>query len=166
MRSKSVTPTRASAFTLVEILIVVVILGILASIVIPQFSNATHTTRENTLKDSLRYLRTQISVYKAQHEDSFPGETGDLSNQLTMYTDVHGATNATGDSVIYRFGPYLTRMPDNMLSGKNTIHLADASTVPSSLVAGTHGWIYKPSTGELIADQPGNDADGQAYAAY
>ena len=166
MRPPSLTPPRRSAFTLVEILIVVVILGILASIVIPQFSNATHTTRENTLKDSLRYLRTQVSVYKAQHEDTFPGENGDFVTQLTTYTDIHGASSATGDPVTYRFGPYLTSMPDNMLGGKSTIHLADASTAPLSLVAGTHGWIYKPTTGELIADQPGSDADGKAYAGY
>ena len=35
-------------FTLVELLIVVVILGILATIVIPQFSNASQQARENT----------------------------------------------------------------------------------------------------------------------
>jgi len=67
---KSITPRRhRRGFTLVEILIVVVILGILASIVIPQFSNATETARQNTLKDELRYLRTQFVVYGAQHND-------------------------------------------------------------------------------------------------
>src|SRR5882757_9690951 len=65
-----------SGFTLIEILIVVVILGILASIVIPQFSNAAHSARENTLKDDLRYLRTQIVVFKAQHGDAAPGYPG------------------------------------------------------------------------------------------
>src|SRR5437016_14662132 len=64
---------RRGAFTLIEILIVVVIIGILATIVIPQFSNASINARENTLKDELRYLRTQIVVSKAQHHDVPPG---------------------------------------------------------------------------------------------
>ena len=61
------------AFTLIELLIVIVILGILATIVVPQFSNASINAKENTLKDELRYLRTQIVVYKAQHHDVPPG---------------------------------------------------------------------------------------------
>ena len=66
----------AAGFTLIEILIVVVILGILATIVIPQFSNASAQASENTLKDDLRYLRTQIVVFKAQHRDVPPGYPG------------------------------------------------------------------------------------------
>ena len=54
------------AFTLVEILIVVVILGILAAIVIPRFSDASHQARESALKDNVRFLRSQIQLYKAQ----------------------------------------------------------------------------------------------------
>src|SRR5438046_2546568 len=64
------------AFTLIETLIVVVILGILATIVIPQFSNASVNAKENMLKDELRYLRTQVVVYKAQHHDVPPGYPG------------------------------------------------------------------------------------------
>jgi len=45
---------RRSGFTLIEILIVVVILGILAAIVIPQFSNASQMARQNTLKDEVQ----------------------------------------------------------------------------------------------------------------
>src|SRR3954469_12888331 len=72
------------AFTLIEILIVLVILGILATIVVPQFSNASMTARENTLKDELRYLRTQVVVYKAQHHDVPPGyPNGDRSTAAT-----------------------------------------------------------------------------------
>ena len=43
----NVRRTAKKAFTLVEILIVVVILGILAAIVVPQFTNATRYTQSS-----------------------------------------------------------------------------------------------------------------------
>ena len=48
------TKRKNSGFTLVEILIVVVILGILAAIVIPQFSQASNEARESSLKSNLK----------------------------------------------------------------------------------------------------------------
>src|SRR3954464_8733050 len=128
-------PGRHSAFTLIEILIVVVILGILAAIVVPQFSNAALVARENTLKDELRYLRTQVVVYKAQHQDVAPGYPGGnvastptsaaFVDQVTLYTDIDSGTNAT-QTASYRFGPYLSKMPTNPINGLTTVNvLAD-----------------------------------------
>src|SRR3954465_4851561 len=100
-------------FTLIEVLIVVVILGILATIVIPQFSNASQQARENTLKDDLRFLRLQVQMFKAQHRDipvGYPG--GDrsvtptesaLSDQMTKFSSEDCATSATS-SLSYKFG--------------------------------------------------------------
>src|ERR1043165_1264222 len=107
-RSSSVALPRR-AFTLIEILIVVVILGILATIVIPQFSNASQNARENTLKDELRYLRTQIVVYKAQHHDVAPGypngdatataTSADFVAQMTKPTNEFGVTNPSATPI-------------------------------------------------------------------
>lgn len=57
-------------FTLVEILIVVVVLGILASIVVPQFSDASQEATISTLRSSLHSIRVQIDV---QHHNDPAG---------------------------------------------------------------------------------------------
>ncbi len=163
-RGRSTSVARlARAFTLVEILIVVVILGILATIVLPQFSNASASARENTLKDELRYLRTQIVVYKAQHKDIAPGEAGaDFIGQMTGHTDEVGNINATQTSV-YKFGPYLSKMPANPINTLSTVEISAASPLTGD---GSHGWVYNPATLEIIADLAGSDSNGTAYITY
>ena len=70
-------------FTLVEILIVVVILGILAAIVIPQFSDASTQSKVSSCLSSLQSLRSQIELYKIQHNDTPPTLT-DFAIQMGM----------------------------------------------------------------------------------
>jgi len=161
-------------FTLVEVLIVITILGILATIVIPQFSTASETTRENTLKDEMRYLRTQLAVYKAQHEDRAAGYPGGvvtatpteaaLVAQLTMHTDVTGNTSATATAT-FKFGPYLSQMPANPINGLNTVRVVpNGAAMPAP--DGSTGFIYKPQTLEIIPNLTGTDSAGVAYASY
>ncbi len=63
---------RNDGFTLVEILIVVVILGILAAIVIPQFSQASTDAKTSSLASNLQTIRSQIALYKIQNDDVPP----------------------------------------------------------------------------------------------
>ncbi len=155
-------PLRQSAFTLVELLIVVTIIGILATVVIPQFSNASSQARENALKDELRYLRTQIVVYKAQHRDNAPGTNGDFVQQMTMFTDEAGATSATRTAT-HKFGPYVPRIAKNPINDLKTIEV----TTQDPLVAdGGHGWKYNAATQQFIADVVGNDTVGTPFSQY
>lgn len=55
---------KRKGFTLVEILIVVVILGILAAIVIPQFTDASTEAKTNACKSNLATLRGQLELWK------------------------------------------------------------------------------------------------------
>jgi general secretion pathway protein G len=161
-------------FTLIELLIVVVILGILATIVIPQFSNASVQAKENTLKDELRYLRTQLVVFKAQHRDIPPGyPSGDSSatpaeqtflDQMTQYSD-ENCTVSSSESATARFGPYLTKMPSNPLNSMSSIMIvANGASLP--VADNTTGWIYKAQTQEIIANTTGSDSSGTRYVDY
>src|SRR5436309_15994207 len=105
MRSKqhaevSVMKTRKSGFTLVEILIVVIILGILAAIVIPQFTNASQDARESALLSQLQTLRSQIELYKLQHKDVLPDLVTNW-NPMTTKTTIDGAPSVNPND----FGP-------------------------------------------------------------
>ena len=62
-------------FTLIEILIVVVILGILAAVVIPQFTNAADDASVSSARTQLQTMRSQIELYRAQN-GAYPSSNG------------------------------------------------------------------------------------------
>lgn len=142
---------KKSGFTLVEILIVVIILGILAAVVIPQFANASGDTRESSVMANLKAFRSQLQLYRAQHQDLWPD---DIASQMTTFTDVDGNTNATYTST-FRFGPYMVRIPPNPWTGSDTITtVTGVDTAYTPAVDMNQGWWYNSDTGEFRAHVP------------
>jgi len=141
-----------SGFTLVEILIVVVILGILAAIVIPQFTNASTEAKVNSLMSNLQSIRSQIELYKVQHNDNLPGVVNDTHtaglgfiSSLTAKSDIYGEAWTTGTA----YGPYLQQMPKNPFNDLATVRTeAGASTAGVN----TDGWVFNSDTGAFQAD--------------
>lgn len=75
------------AFTLVEILIVVVILGILAAIVTPQFATATQDSKAGSIKSQLGTLQRQIELFQAKNSawpDFAADQWGDSASPATL----------------------------------------------------------------------------------
>ena len=111
------TKRKNSGFTLVEILIVVVILGILAAIVIPQFSQASSEARESSLKSNLQAIRSQIELYRIQHNDLLPTDAAELTSALTTKTDIDGILWVSGVG----YGPYMKDIPINPFTQANVV---------------------------------------------
>ena len=128
----------AKGFTLVEILIVVVILGILAAIVIPQFSSAAETAKASSLVSQLQTIRSQLELYQIQHNGNYPTMTQmDATDKpfsaLVNSTDVNGNTTGTD------YGPYLQKAPVNPFTDGNTVTSDNSGD-----------WKYSGANGSII----------------
>ena len=138
-----------SGFTLVEILIVVVILGILAAVVIPQFTEASTEAKTSSLCTDLQMMRSQIELYKIQHNDDLPGDgTASFVDALIGQTDVAGAAGTD-------YGPYIQKFPLNQFNDLDTVQV-EAGT--AGLGGGNTGWHFDTTTGQFHADTDAHTA--------
>lgn len=151
-------------FTLVEVLIVVVILGILAATVLPQFTSANNDAKESALVQDLQTLRAQIELFEFQHESKKPAATeiaGSFTDQMLLSTTIKGATAAPG---VNPLGPYfIGQLPPNPFTGARDVKVvtekfsADGATpAPDQTLTGESGkpagWIYSSADGRIKAN--------------
>jgi general secretion pathway protein G len=138
-------------FTLIELLIVVIILGILAAIVIPQFSNASSEARESSLMSNLQSMRACIELYYFQHNDVYPGSIGGASSWANFVTHMTQTTDIGGNPGV-DYGPYMrTGVPRNPINGLDTGIEGPIPAAPDD----TTGWYYDSALGELRANSSG-----------
>jgi general secretion pathway protein G len=139
---------RGLGFTLIEILIVVIILGVMAAIVIPQFANASSDAKKNSLSASLHGVRTQIELYALQHGDQFPALTGSDWTSLTDQSTFRGQL----------CGPYLRAAAVNQLNGKSDVLVVAADVADGDAVSGAGmGFVYNPASGKIWATNTTQD---------
>ena len=133
--------TANAGFTLVEILIVVVILGILAAIVVPQYIGATEDASRKTVYHEVQRLRKAVEVYLIRHGNGLP--------------DVEEGDQTWGSLITV--GDYLKSAPMNpYVGGENAGYIVLGDT-PDDTYQTDYGWIYNPLTGDIWAG--GFDAD-------
>jgi general secretion pathway protein G len=135
---------KSGGFTLIEILIVVIILGILAGIVIPQFSNATTSSKTGSVQTTAQTLRSSVQLYYCQHSDTLP-PSANFWTLMMSQTDSKGVAYNSATSLDGPFGPYLQSIPSNALNLSTAV--IDSHTLPGAQTASTCGWAYDYNSG-------------------
>ncbi|MCK4751956.1 MAG: type II secretion system protein [Planctomycetes bacterium] len=147
------------AFTLIEILIMVSILGILASIVIPRFQSHTAEAKESTAKVNLRTLRNAIDLYATRNSGVAPGYSNNDPSQAVGYRMLSN----------HLLGDYFYRYPKNPFNDSRTFYLIQNNAdFPSEAITGdlTFGWVYKAATKTIRLNTAGTDSSGVRYFDY
>lgn len=133
---------RSQGFTLVEILIVVVILGILAAIVVPQFTNASQEALKGAISSQLQTINSQVELYRVQNAGNLPH---------TAAVDPVGGATEGGWGVLVTMD-YLKDQPNNGYTRTSNVITQAGGAAPAPALNGADpGWVYDTTTGEVIA---------------
>jgi prepilin-type N-terminal cleavage/methylation domain-containing protein len=119
------------AFTLIEILIVVVILGILAAIVVPAMSKGAEDAARTSTLAELQKIRKHIEVYKVQHSGALPPITAGDGTWAGIVPEQLG-------------GP-----PINAWVGGANARVIAIGAAPDATYHQAYGWIYDDTSGEV-----------------
>ncbi len=125
-------------FTLVELVVVILVLGIIAAVATPKMFDIASTARTNATQHSVRILRSAIELHKTQ-VGSFP-TAANLKTALVPY--LRGA------------------FPSPQVGANQNSNIVVTTQNPiSTPVAGGAGWVYNETTGDISV----NDATGISW---
>jgi general secretion pathway protein G len=122
---------RQNGFTLVELVVVVLILGILAAIAAPKIINNSDKAGDSSIAATLSAIRDAVELYRAENSGKLPPSASSL--ELTTALD-----------------PYIrgTAFPYAKVGGLNSNAVKIQVTGPT--VGGSEGWAYNSATGDII----------------
>ncbi len=166
-----------SGFTLIEILMVILLLGILSSVAIPQFINFQVEAKNTATSGNLASLRGAIANQYAQMLTRCLVPSGLYPNSLSItannIADGNSICTSPGQVPATDVGFISGGIPNNPWGGLSTItDCVDCNPLnddPAVLATScnsvnfTGGWCYNPATGAIWADSALNGAGVGLY---
>ena len=142
-----------SGFTLVELLIVIIIVSILATIAVPKCDTAWRSSTESRLRDNLREYRVAIERF---HNDTglYPNSLADARKNAAPATGL----DATGATI---------SIPPGSWQGPYILGVASGNNRYPTLrgVGFTYG-ILAPDVGKLTVNSTRKDLNGIRYDSW
>lgn len=124
-------------FTLIELVIIIVVLGIIAAIAVPRYLDITAEAKESTCKASLGAFRSAISIWYAR--EAARGNTPTYPPIDSLRT-----INVVMDRAIPE-NPFQTNAADSIVVGASK----------GTTIGTRGGWAYNASTGEIWPNTSG-----------
>jgi prepilin-type N-terminal cleavage/methylation domain-containing protein len=140
-------------FTLIELMVVIAIIGLLAAIALPKFSDVSSQAKVANVQGNLSSLRTSIAMFYAKTE-AYPNLVDNYGNLANAKTN-----DASGTEVLFTEVYGKTEMPDTPVDNANSVVATNVTvSVASSTATGDSdgGWTYYSTDGTIRADLPAN----------
>ena len=127
-----------TGFTLIELIIVILVIGVLAAIILPKFTGQVDQAKIATVKANIESLRSATRLYYSDNQGAWPGYTATMTDLVT---------------------DFIKAVPEEAVTGVTTV-------TSGSTVSGVGGWLYDATSGDWAVNLTGNDRNADAYSGY